>query len=246
MDKLIDNHQPKAQSIMTTSERELRDEHCNFSSEAGIKMYMDYISNKANAPVTTKPTTSSVFRDIEIEGTRFLGYVDRSGPAIRKVPEHSFRDGGSVSLGYAAEIHYIGSFPDSTNHHFIAREPGWWICKYGPEEPRIKINKLSEIGRHTLAHQFGIPIYPRSDEQSNMGFPVEWKLPKYLHLPNGDILFFFSPSFSDLCAWAQAHPRLARSSQFEELYLRGWKKAVILGEYVPDWQGWTGDTIKGV
>jgi hypothetical protein len=148
-----------------------------------------------------------------------------------------------VSLGHAVEIHFIDSFPVSNIHYCIAREPGWWICKYGPEEPRININKLTEAGRYTLAHHFGIPIYPRADEHPNMGFPVEWKLPKYLYLPNGDILFYLSPAFTDLCDWGNAHPRLARSSQFEELYMRGWKKAVNKREYVPDWQGWRGDSI---
>jgi hypothetical protein len=214
------------------------------TSATDIKNYMAYLSNKAGSAVSANSTKGMIFREIEIEGMRFSGSVGRSGPAINNVvPDHHFWDGGSVPLGRVTEIHYCPAF--RRNSVFaIEYEAGWWICKYGPDEPRINITSLSEEGRNTLAYQFGIPIYPHSETQTNCGFPAEWKLPKHLLLPDGDILFFMSPAFKDLCTWVQAHPRHARSSKFKELYLRGWKKAAIKSEFVPAWQGWRGDSIR--
>lgn len=216
----------------------------DFSSEDGIRMYGAYLSSKASTPVIANPSKGKVFRDVDIEGMRFQGYIESNGPAIQNVvPEHHFWEGGSAPLGRVSEIHYCPAFRRNSVFE-IEYEAGWWICKYGPDEPLINISSLSEDGRNTLAYQFGIPIYPHSEAQPNCGFPVEWKIPPHSFLPNGDILFFLSPSFKDLCNWSQTYPRLTRSSQFKENYLRGWKKAVIKGEYVPDWQGWRGDSIK--
>jgi hypothetical protein len=235
MKNLIDNHQPKAQSIMPTSDRELRDEHCDFSSEAGIKMYFAYHSNKANAPVITKPTRGYTFIDVIIENQRFKGYVGYGGPLI--VEGLSFGIRGCVPLG-VAEIHFIDSFPDTNILRIYERKPGWWICNDGPDNACINITALSDEGRYTLAYQFGLPLYPRTNEQPDKDLPYGLKLPEYPSSHHADLLFYLSPSFSELCTWAQTHTRQIRSSEFLELFLPGWKNACIKREFVPLWSWW--------
>lgn len=228
MDKLIDNHQPKAQSIMPTSGRELRDEHCDINSEAAIKLYIAHLQNNGRAAVTKMPAKGCTFRDIVIEGQRFKGYISHGGPCIQKiVPVHTSWQGGEVQLG-VAEIHYCDEFQH--NSFEGVNMAGWWICKYGPEEPRVKIDSLSEEGLHTLAFQFGIPIYPHPKAHPMVTVPVEWPRLPIMSLPDGKTLFFLSPSFRDLCTWAKTHSNQIRSSEVKELYLRGWKDAAVMGE----------------
>lgn len=223
-------------------------EMVDFSSEDGIRMYGGaYLSSKASSKVITNTTKGKVFCDVEIEGMRFQGYIGSAGPAIKNVvTEYHFWEGGSVPLGRATEIHYIDSFPESPIFYISDRKPGWWICKYGPGEPLINLNSLTAEGLHTLAFQFGIPIFPNDKAKPKVDVPVEWTFRRIFQLPDGLVLFFLSPSFKDLCAWAQSHPRQVCSSRFGDAYLRGWKNAAAKGEYVPNWRGWNGDSIKCV
>ena len=217
-----------------------------FSSEEGIRKYSAFLASKASGTVITRPTKGKVFRDIEIEGMRFQGYIEYCGPAITNVvPKYNYWKKGCVPLGDVIEIHFCPAFRDHSAFQ-IEQEAGWWICKYGRGEPLISINSLSEAGRYALAYEFGIPIYPHSENTPNRGFPADWKLPEFVLLPDGDILFYMSPSFIELCNWSQTHPRLVRSSQLAELYLRGWKKAVSMWEFVPNWKGWEGESIKAI
>ena len=205
---------------------------------------MAHLFQKGCAAITTNPTKGCTFRDVIIEGIRFQAYVGSNGPAIKKVvPRHNYWDGGSAPLGSVTKIHYIDKFP-SHIHYFHDKQIGWWICKYGPNEPLINISSLTEEGLHTLAFQFGIPIFPNVKAKPKVDVPVEWTYYIILRLPDGDVPFFLSPSFNDLCTWAKKHPRQIRSSQFRDDYLRGWKKAAANGEFLPDWQGWKGPSIK--
>jgi hypothetical protein len=220
------------------------DKFVDLTSEAGIGTYMNYLAQKSSAMITTNPTRGYTFRDVEIEGVRFQGYVGYSGPCIKRLmPQRHPWGGGSAPLGRVIEIHYIDKFPSHISY-CPDKQPGWYICKYGPGEPLINISSLSEAGLHTLAFQFGIPIYPNDKAKPKVTVPVEWTYFRIFRLPNGDIPFFMSPSFNDLCTWAKNHPRQIRSSQFRDDYLRGWKKAAANGEFHPGWQGWKGPAIK--
>lgn len=217
----------------------------SFNSEAGIMLYIDYLAQKGSATVTTNPTKGNVFRDVVIEGVRFQGYVGSNGPAIKKiVTQHNFLDGGSVPLGRVTEIHYLNEF--QRNSLEGVKKAGWWVCKYGPAEPCIRLDSLTAEGIHTLSFQFGIPIFPNDKAKPKVDVPVEWTFRRIFTLPDGLVLFFMSPSFKDLCTWAQTHAKQIRSSEFREDYLRGWKDTAIKREYVPNWRGWNGTAIKCV
>jgi hypothetical protein len=177
---------------------------------------MTDLSSKVSETITSNPTESNVFHDVEIDSMRFNGYVGCNGPCIMNVSSKSLDGDKFVQLG-VAEIHYCSSRPDDNG-------TGWWICKYGPDEPRINIDSLTDEGRHSLAFEFGIPLYPQIRPKD---------APKYgeHYLPGGQHLFYLSPSFKTLCNWALSHKKQIRSKDIGEAHLRGWKEAVFMGDH---------------
>lgn len=198
-----------------------------FITEA--KAYMAYLAKKGvTARVTPYPAKGDVFHEVEIEGVCFRGAVGIDGPAIiRRSARLRGYEQGWVQLG-AGEIHHVPLFSP-----YIARAKQdtpigheWWICKYGPREERVKIDDLSPVGRHALAHEFGIVL--RYSLKDSYTFDAD---PDAMHYFGGDwILFYLSPAFKSLCEWAKKRPRKARNCPSS--HLGDWATSALARESV--------------
>lgn len=114
------------------------------------------------------------------------------------------KDGGGCALG-------VASINDDT-----LDGAGWAICKYWNQ--RHVDLYLSESGRRTLALEFGLPIVPE------IGYLL------MRDMCEAD-LFYISPVFQSLIAWAAAHPRRIRTL-FGDSYLGLWPLAAMKGHRV--------------
>lgn len=166
------------------------------------RAYMATLAAAGTAAVQGHPASTQAFHELEIEGVCFRGgfcvdglYLARRTRLVRG------QDRGWVQLGVARVLRLD--------------EKGWWVCKYGPREPRIGLSGLSPAGIRALAREFGLPMGAPSsgnDQVFNADSELsglEWAL------------FYLSPSFESLRQWAKAHPRLLRSRS--------------AGPYLPDW-----------
>lgn len=161
-----------------------------------------------SASVTVHPSRGRIFHDVEIEGVRFQCLVSEDGPVVGRVCTRDRFHQGQVHLGVSVLYRLAQRSrydPPGTG------APTWWACKYGPNEPRINLDGLSEAGVLAFSHEFGIAL-DRGDDPSHL-------------------LFYVSPAFDALCRWAQAHPRMIRRYR-PSPYLRNWPGSAIAGEWV--------------
>lgn len=151
------------------------------------------------------------FYHIEIEGQRFQGAINEEGPYIQ---HHGT---STVHLGVAG----IWQTKKGRSEH---EAPGWFICKYGPSQPRISLKDLSPAGRLALATEFGIPIYETPGTVQNGGVDAEME-------------FYLSPAFRELCEWAEKRPRKIRSFA-PGVYMPDWVERAADGweRFVAEWQ----------
>jgi hypothetical protein len=104
----------------------------------------------------------------------------------------------NVQLGFCCSIEELG--PDMGMFCQDVAPGSWWIAKYR-NQPRIDLAGLSALERLTLAHEFGIPM---------------------CRTGSVDEVFWDSPAFAGLVAWARDNPRKARKYRDCACYLRGW------------------------
>lgn len=185
--------------------------------------YMAYLARKGNVPVIRKPCNGENFHDVEIEGCRIFAYVGVMGPKI-VMRSRAFRgrDLGWVELGVSL-IHWTNGGYAKANDPYA-----WHVCKYGRSETRIDLSELSLAGVHALAHEFGLAVHfdPNAPKAA---MPTEG-----LSVPSrSNRLFYLSPAFQGLVAWARAHPRIMKRHEPNSTYLGRWVEAATSGEPAP-------------
>lgn len=185
--------------------------------------YMEYLATKARgATIQRFPVKGDTFHSIEVDGNYFYGAVGIDGPSIvRRSQRVRGYEIGWVQLG-VAEINF-------TSQDYYVQNPlrpkSWFICKYGPAEPRIDLTGLSPATRYAVAHEFGIKVnYP-------FGEPLE-PPPQDARYSTCDWFpFYLSPAFRGLCDLAKLHPRKARTWGGNS-YLGNWGDMARAGEYI--------------
>lgn len=174
------------------------------------RRYLDFLDRHGTAKVTRFAATADAFHEADIEGHCFRGIFTGDGPAMAL---YSSRRGGYqrgfVQLG-VAEVHYTSRDGIRTESENL----GWYVCKYGANEPRIDASQLSDAGRYALLREFGLEIY-FSSRAGGAPHDADW-------MPGlGGWPFYGSPAFGSLRAWARQHPRKVRSFG-PSLYLGDW------------------------
>ncbi len=179
-----------------------------------VKRYWDFLASLSHAPVAEHVTKGKVFHDVSIEGHRFRGKVMSTGDIwILKLNSPLFMEESGVALGVASIR------PCLVDKSSTSRE--WWICKYSADEPRLDLGNMTEAGRNALSLEFGLPIVPDD------GLPdpkLIWSTFVYGHEAD---LFYLSPAFTKLVAWAKLHVRKARSSSKNANHLTRWMDRAI-------------------
>lgn len=187
------------------------------------RAYMDYLAGIADGvSIERISPRGREFHSVEIDGHYFSASASIDGPGVGRLSSrkrgHSL---GWVQLG-VAEIHFT-----KERSYFHEAHEAWFVCKYGPPEPRVFLGDLSPPVIHAVAHQFGIPIY--YGEQAEARPPIEsdqcWAVSGYK-------LFYISPAFQSLCELAKRHPRKVRGWGSGP-YLGAWSEAALAGEYIP-------------
>lgn len=188
-------------------------------------LYMRLMKQNGTSRVTplTPPTRGDIFHSVEIEGARFDGLI--SGGNLYLLRKRSPTDpwfvlDSSVHLG-------VGQICKTKERHPSEGNALWYVCKYGPMEPCVYINGLSNEGRRALAYEFGIAS--REDlRQLHAELPLLGA-----RIAIDERLFFLSPAFQGLVKWCQAHPRKSRTMECHRHYLGDWKSAALAGHW-PD------------
>jgi hypothetical protein len=161
------------------------------------------LAAKGLAPIqTNQPRNNALFKDITIDGCRFVGVVTEWGPFVGRKSALA----GRCALGVAS-INYC---PDLGPHR---KHASWHICKYHSQW-HVDLDGLSEKGRHTLAVEFGLPLVPL--DPATVIVPTEWA-------------FYVSPAFQALSDWANNHPRLIKKAEPND-YLWNWPRAALSGD----------------
>ena len=190
----------------------------NFDSKAGFEIYTTYVDSKATAEVKNNPMKGSTVREVVIEGVRFKLIIHAAGPVIQKVGPAIEFDAEFALIGVAAIAYYEEAFP-MRNFPQFTNPSGWWLLNDGIAS--IRLGPLTTAGVYTLASEFGIPVFNN--------FPSDWVISPYISVMFPmDKLFYASPSFKWLCAWAKRYPKILNAKNIEEYYLPDWKAAVRL------------------
>ena len=190
----------------------------DFNTKAGIEFYLTYIASMATAEVKNNSVKGSTVRDVEIEGVRFKLTIHAEGSVIQKVGPANGFDGKFALIGVAAIAYYEEAFP-MRNFPQFTNPSGWWLLNDGIAS--IRLGPLTTAGVYTLASEFGIPVFNN--------FPSDWVISPYISVMFPmDKLFYASPSFKWLCAWAKRYPKILNAKNIEEYYLPDWKAAVRL------------------
>ncbi len=193
-----------------------------YRDERRFPQYMNYLKTQSQGVVVEHFSSSGdVFHAAEIDGQYFYAsivagdspYITRQSTRLRG------HDMGGVQLG-VCEIHL-------TQEQFKAdfAPSQWFVCKYGPSEPRIPLDELSQAAIHAVAYEFGIPISYWSG-----GFTDS--VPRnvlFFDCPDG-VLFYLSPAFLSLVEFAKLHPKKA-SKWSGNPYLGNWADAAKNGPH---------------
>lgn len=175
---------------------------------ARSKEHVSYLSSQSDATVVAGTADGDYFHSVLIDGVRFSAGFFLCGLCIERV------GGGIVELGNACEIKR--STPTAN----------WSIWRYGHDE-RINLDGLSLGAIHALGYQFGIAVNPAAEEY------VAWISEGRKYLGTGGwYLFYLSPAFESLCAYAKRHPRRIKTLQRGGPCLGDWQSAAISGEYM--------------
>lgn len=188
------------------------------------QIYLDYLTRKGTAPVKRFPAKADAFHDVEIEGHCFRGVLTDEGPAVALYSARTRGyQRGWVQLG-VAELHYTNATGTRRSWDDLA----WWVCKYGPGEPRIDLSGLTAAGRYAFAREFGLGIWYISS--AHEGGAGEGQIPPdaMMLMGLGGGLFYWSPAFESLSAWAKAHPSKVRAYP-RSPYLGDWVTAAVTG-----------------
>lgn len=187
------------------------------------QLYMQLMKQNGSAKVTplSPPARGDIFHSVEIEGVRFDGLI--SGGFLYLLRKRSpmdpwFVQDSSVHLG-------VGQICKTDERHAGAGNLMWYVCKYGPMEPCVFIDGMSNEGRLALAYEFGITS--REDlHQMHDDMPLLVR-----RMAIDERLFYLSPAFQGLVKWCQAHPRKSRTMECHPHYLGDWKSAALAGHW---------------
>lgn len=146
----------------------------------------------------------SEFFGIEIGGYRLVAKLSADGPYIkgRRSRSPSFMDDG-VALGSCTCLIFLDAHDVGRIHAGSGKvTEGLWICKYGPNEPRISLNDLTRDQAEIVSTLFGIP----------------WNVEYH---SNGSE-FYDSPAWPALVQYVKKHPRI--SARYSEMnsYVGNW------------------------
>lgn len=140
-----------------------------------------------------------------------------AGSSIHNRVAASFdADLGNVAFGDVTEIHETEGDGSNEQGH-----SGWWICKYGPREPRINLTSLSDEQIICVGKELGISVTNRKSQT----------LSPSLFTKTGGIenaVFFES-----LKKWAHVHPKLALKGS--DTYFPGWGAKALGGNHYTEW-----------
>lgn len=139
---------------------------------------------------------NDMFHEKTIGRLTFRAYVGRSPYIEATIGRDRV---GDTPLGHCTLIAFVEK-PDRG-------APGWFLCKYSDDEPRIRLAGLSPEEIADVACEFGIPIYPHTF----------FKFAEFTD----------SPCFASLLEWTGKHPRLTASLLRNRLdYLPGLQNAI--------------------
>jgi hypothetical protein len=140
----------------------------------------------------------SHFFTVRIKDIQFPGLMSTDGPYIKA--ETPIHDLDGVALGGVTVI--CQSNDEGTT--------GWFVCKYGANEPRIFLRDFSYDEVSQLSDAFGIKV--RGQRASE----------------NREFSFFKSPAWAALKEWVMRHPNFAaRYAECEE-YISGWYSRALV------------------
>jgi len=168
------------------------------------QQWMADLAQQPLAPVTRRPVKGKVFIDATIEGQRFQGLCE--GNTLHLLGPRCSGDLGAISINHVASFYSGGS------------GLAWRLCTSRNQGSMVPL-ALSPGGLSALALTFGLPIVPRmQDPHVNHRFERE--------------LFYASPAFAALHAWATAAPRRLDGCMGND-YLGLWPLSALDGAYVP-------------
>lgn len=148
---------------------------------------------------------TDIFHQVEIEGMEFTAIVSVSWGLFLNGPKRMGVGAGQVKLGVCGITHIV----HEEQLRGRVRLGDWWVCKYD-NEARIDVTRLSNAGRHALAHEFGLAL---GNEEVADDFGRRFKK---------------SPAFDALVAWVLNHPRMARrASAYRDPYVPQWYERVM-------------------
>jgi hypothetical protein len=163
------------------------------------------LAQRPAAPVAWGQARGKVFIDVTIEGQRFQGL--RDGNTLHLLGPRCSGVLGATSINHVARWSTGG---DGT--------PAWRLCKYRDQGEAVPL-ALSPAGLNALALTFGLAIVPElQDKRINQLFERE--------------LFYLSPAFASLQAWAVGAPRRIAGSLGDD-HLGLWPISALDGVYVP-------------
>lgn len=190
--------------------------------------YAQFLDALPRSDVELHAIKGNAFHEVSIEGQHFTGYIAQTGDVyLRKLnTQYGIDFSPAIQIGVTS-IRKLETSEDQSHPRLEGitssrdmQNPKphgeWWICKYDSRESRIDLGVMSEKGRNALAREFGLPIIPHG----NLPKPTEpWARFAY---GSEDTVFYVSPAYKALLAWAVLHPKKARAASNKAIYLKGW------------------------